>query len=106
MDEGYVVTNGPAWSPDGRVLYHNDTMERTVYAFDCDPATGQIDGKRVFLKTTERDGYPDGLTVDRDGCVWLAHWDGWRVTRFTPSISPPSSPTAKEPPTTCRPRSW
>ena len=85
MDDGYVVTNGPAWSPDGRILYHNDTRERTVFAFNCDPETGAIDHKRVFVRTTEEEGYPDGLAVDSEGGVWLAHWGGWRVTRFTPA---------------------
>lgn len=84
MDEGYVVTNGPAWSPDGKTLYHNDTNARIVYAFDCEPDTGSIAGKRVFLRLAEKDGFPDGMTVDREGCVWLAHWGGFRVTRFTP----------------------
>ena len=83
MDDGYVVTNGPAWSPDGRIMYHNDTTARTVFAFDCDPVTGEIAGKREFLRLPDTDGYPDGLTVDSEGGVWLAHWDGWRVTRFT-----------------------
>lgn len=84
MDDGYVITNGPAWSPDGRTLYHNDTMRRTVFAFACDPETGTIDDKRVFVRITEDDGYPDGMAVDSDGGLWLAHWGGSRVTRFTP----------------------
>ncbi|MBI5851278.1 MAG: SMP-30/gluconolactonase/LRE family protein [Planctomycetes bacterium] len=84
MDDGYVITNGPAWSPDGRTLYHNDTMQRTVFAFDCDPSTGSIDNKRVFVRIPDADGYPDGMSVDSDGGLWLAHWGGSRVTRFTP----------------------
>ena len=85
MDDGYVITNGPAWSPDGRILYHNDTLQRTVFAFDCDPRTGDIDHKRVFARLSEADGYPDGMTVDSEGGLWLAHWGGSRVTRFTPN---------------------
>ena len=84
MDDGYVITNGPAWSPDGRILYHNDTLQRTVFAFDCDPETGDLDHKRVFVRITAADGYPDGMTVDSEGGLWLAHWGGSRVTRFTP----------------------
>jgi len=84
MDAGYGVTNGPAWSPDGSVLYHNDSKARCVYAFDCDPDAGTIDNKRCFVELTEEQGFPDGLTVDRDGYIWLAHWGGSRVTRFAP----------------------
>jgi len=83
-DTGYIVTNGPAWSPDGRTMYHNDTLKRVVYAFDFDPATGEIGNKRVFRQLEPEDGYPDGMTIDADGGLWLAHWDGWKVTRFTP----------------------
>ena len=81
-DEGYVVTNGPAFSPDGRVLYENDSTEQRMYAFDCDPATGALSNRRTFA-TFER-GYPDGATVDAEGRVWCALWDGWRVARLTP----------------------
>lgn len=84
MDAGYGVTNGPAWSPDGSILYHNDSKARCIYAFDCDVHAGTIDNKRCFLELSEADGFPDGLTVDRDGFIWLAHWGGSRVTRFTP----------------------
>lgn len=82
VDEGYVVTNGPAFSPDGRVLYHNDSADRRILAFDCDPDTGALTNRRTFARI-ER-GYPDGLTVDAEGGVWCALWDGWRVVRFTP----------------------
>jgi len=85
MDEGYGITNGPAWSPDGRVMYHNDSKARCVYAFDCDPKAGTIGHKRTFVELTGDEGFPDGLTVDSDGHVWLAHWGGSRVTRFTPT---------------------
>lgn len=85
MDDGYGITNGPAWSPDGTVMYHNDSKARTVYAFDCDPAAGTIANKRVFVELPELDGFPDGLTVDSEGAIWLAHWGGSRVTRFLPN---------------------
>lgn len=84
MDRGYGVTNGPAWSPDGSVLYHNDSKARCVYAFDCDADAGTIHNKRCFAELNEAEGCPDGLTVDRDGYIWLAHWGGSRVTRFAP----------------------
>lgn len=83
-DGPYVCTNGPAFGPDGRTAYHTDTMGRVVYAFDC-AADGQLRNKRPFVRFAAADGYPDGMTVDTDGGVWVAHWGGAQVTRFTPS---------------------
>ncbi|WP_193368283.1 SMP-30/gluconolactonase/LRE family protein [Pelagibius marinus] len=84
VDKGYVVTNGPAFSPDGATLYHTDTFEGTIYAFDVSKG-GKLKNKRVFMTIPEGDGYPDGMTCDAEGCLWVAHWGGWRITRFTPS---------------------
>lgn len=83
-DGPYVCTNGPAFSPDFRTLYHTDTIGRTIYAFDL-ADDGRLSGKRVFVRFEGDEGYPDGMTVDRDGFVWVAHWGGWRVTRFLSS---------------------
>jgi len=83
-DEGYVITNGPTFSPDGRLLYHVDSLARRVDAFEHDPSTGTLGERRPFIQLEERDGYPDGLTVDEDGGVWLAQWGGWCVTRYAP----------------------
>ncbi|MGA7540773.1 MAG: SMP-30/gluconolactonase/LRE family protein [Steroidobacteraceae bacterium] len=84
LDEGYVITNGPAFSPDGRVFYHTDTCERTVYAFDR-PAPHTLARKRVFVRIEDGAGHPDGTTVDREGGVWIALWGGWGVRRYAPS---------------------
>jgi sugar lactone lactonase YvrE len=83
MDRGYVVTNGPAISPDSRRLYHTDTFEGKIYAFDLSDH-GKLTNKRVFVTIPEGDGYPDGMTCDAEGFLWVCHWGGWRVTRFTP----------------------
>ncbi len=83
MDTGYVITNGPAMSPDGRILYHVDTLQRCVYAFDVDPL-GAMSGKRVFVRVTEADGYPDGPAVDAAGNLWLAMFGGWGVRCYSP----------------------
>jgi sugar lactone lactonase YvrE len=82
MDRGYVVTNGPAFSPDYRTLYHSDTAKGTIYAFDLS-RDGKLANKRVFVTIPEGDGYPDGMTCDAQGGLWVAHWNGWRLTRFT-----------------------
>jgi D-xylonolactonase len=81
-DSGYVITNGPARSPDGVTLYHNDTLQRVVYAFDVGPG-GLLSRKRVFARI-EGGGYPDGLAVDSEGCLWVALFGGARIERFAP----------------------
>lgn len=86
VDTGYVVSNGPAVSADGKTLYHTDSAARTIYAFDL-AADGSLSGKRVHIRFTEADGYPDGMTVDAEGGLWVAHWDGSRVSRFHPDGS-------------------
>jgi sugar lactone lactonase YvrE len=83
IDQGYRVTNGPAFSPDGRILYHNDSGRRCVYAFDLD-AAGEVSERRVFARFGDGDGYPDGMTVDAEGCLWIAFWDGWCLRRLAP----------------------
>lgn len=83
VDEGYSVTNGPAFSPDGRTMYHNDSGRQVTYAFDLDEA-GNASNRRVFASFGEGEGYPDGMTVDSEGCLWIAFWDGWCLRRLSP----------------------
>lgn len=83
QDRNYIITNGPAMSPDGKTLYHTDTLLRTVYAFDVD-AAGNLSGKRPFI-AIDGSGYPDGMAVDAEGCLWIALFGGWRIERFLPS---------------------
>jgi len=80
-DAGYVITNGPAMSPDGHTFYHTDTVAKTVYAFDVG-ANKQLANKRVLIHI--EDGYPDGTTVDAEGCLWIALFAGARVERYSP----------------------
>ena len=85
MVDEVVCSNALCWSPDGRTMYHADTVQRTVWAWDADPARGEIAGRRVFRQLASDEGWPDGATVDVEGFVWLAHWDGWRVSRYDPA---------------------
>jgi sugar lactone lactonase YvrE len=82
--EGVTISNGLAWSNDHRTMYYIDTPTFEVAAFDYDIATGGISNRRVAIRIPETDGYPDGMTTDREGCLWIAHWDGWQVTRWDP----------------------
>ncbi len=83
MDDGYGVANGPTFSVDGRTIYHTDSAARTVFAIDLAP-DGSLSGKRVWLRFEDEWGYPDGMTTDAEGCIWIAHWGGGRVSRFSP----------------------
>lgn len=81
MDSGYAVSNGPAWSADQRTMYHNDSVNGRVYAFDFDRDTGNLSNKRLFLQLGPDEGSPDGMTTDADGGLWLAQWGAGCVTR-------------------------
>lgn len=83
LDRHYGVANGPTFSLDGRVLFHSDSDARTVYAFDL-ADDGSLTGKRPFLRFPEDWGYPDGMTTDAEGCLWIAHWGGGRISRIDP----------------------
>ncbi|ALV50033.1 SMP-30/gluconolactonase/LRE family protein [Streptomyces althioticus] len=79
-----TVSNGTGWSPDGRLMYYIDTPTRRVDVCDFGE-DGTIAGRRPLAEIEEGAGFPDGLTVDADGCVWVALWDGGAVRRYTPS---------------------
>jgi sugar lactone lactonase YvrE len=83
-DLGYVVSNGPAESPDGRVLYHTDTLAGVIYAFDR-ARSGELSNKRVFVRLPAGGGFPDGPTVDVEGCLWTGVFGGWGLQRYSPT---------------------
>lgn len=83
VDTGYRVTNGPAFSRDGRTLFHTDSACQRVFAFDL-AADGQLSNRRIHLQFGAGEGYPDGMTVDAQDCLWIAFWDGWCLRRFAP----------------------
>ncbi|MBV8659192.1 MAG: SMP-30/gluconolactonase/LRE family protein [Burkholderiales bacterium] len=84
VDLRWQVTNGPTWSLDGRTMYFNNTVQRQVVAFDFNPATGQLSCMRNWLRFNVRDGYPDGMTTDAQGYIWIAHWGGSCVSCHDP----------------------
>lgn len=86
MDSGYKVTNGPAFDASRKRMYHNDSARQTIFAFDFSD-TGELSNKRVFAQFADGDGYPDGMTVDTDGNLWVCFWDGWCLRRLSPDGS-------------------
>lgn len=82
VDADYRVPNGPAFSPCGQWLYHSDTAKRQMYRFRR--TESGVTEREPFIRFAEEDGYPDGMTVDAQGHIWVAHWGGGRISRFTP----------------------
>ncbi len=85
MRTGVTVSNGLGWSPDNKIMYYTDSPTHNIYAYDFDLASGTISNERVFVH--DEDGFPDGLTVDSEGYVWSAKWNGWKVVRYAPDGS-------------------
>jgi sugar lactone lactonase YvrE len=84
MVSGVTVSNGVDWSLDGRRMYYVDSPTRRVDVFDFDAATGSIANRRRLAEIREGAGFPDGLTVDAEGCVWVALWGGSALHRYDP----------------------
>lgn len=85
MVDGLTISNGLGWSPDGGTMYFVDTGPRCLFAFDFDPEEGRLSRQRVLVTFQASDGYPDGLCMDAEGCVWLAMWGAGRINRYSPS---------------------
>lgn len=81
VDTGYTVANGPTFSHDGTFLYHTDSNARLIYRFRMHD-DGSLSEKTVFIEFPAQWGSPDGMTVDSEGGLWVAHWGGSRVSRF------------------------
>ena len=83
-EQGVTVSNGMGWSPDNSLFYYIDSPTREVSIYDFDLSTGSINNKRRFISFTEEDGFPDGMTIDNDGRLWIAFWGGSKIMCVNP----------------------
>ena len=83
-DSGYLITNGPAFGAHRECMYHTDSGRGVIYRFELS-AEGTVGAREEFLRFPKDWGAPDGMTVDADGGLWIAHWGGARVSRFRPN---------------------
>jgi sugar lactone lactonase YvrE len=84
MIDNVTISNGMAWSSDNRTFYYIDTPTRTVVAYNYDVETGSISNRKVVVNISANEGFPDGMTIDSEDNLWIAHWDGWQVSRWNP----------------------
>jgi len=82
--EPVTLSNGIGWSPDDRLMYYIDSTTQRLDVFDFDAPSGELRGRRTVAQIPQGKGMPDGLTIDADGCIWVALWGGGAVWRFTP----------------------
>ncbi len=82
--EGVGVSNGLGFSPDRKYLYYTDSPKLVIYRFDYDQETGEISNRQVFIRHPDNFGVPDGMTVDAEGYIWSAVWDGGCLIRYDP----------------------
>jgi sugar lactone lactonase YvrE len=79
-----TISNGICWSLDGESMYYVDSPTGRIDRFDFDPRSGSLAGRRPLVTIPARDGMPDGMTIDEEGCLWVALWKGWAVRRYRP----------------------
>lgn len=78
------ISNGIIWSLDNKTMYYADTVANTIRAFDYDPDSGNISNERVIIQPTKEMGPPDGITIDAEGMLWVAHYGGGCARRWHP----------------------
>lgn len=81
---GVTISNGIAWSKDSKLMYYVDSPLQTIDIMDYDPGSGSVSERRTWVDIPTPDGTPDGITIDAEGCIWVALWGGSKVQRFSP----------------------
>jgi sugar lactone lactonase YvrE len=84
---GLTISNGIGWSPGGTTMYLADSGTGDVDAFDFDPSTGELGRRRTVVHISTPNAVPDGLTIDHQGNIWVALWDGGALARYDPDGS-------------------
>ena len=84
LDEGFQLSNGLAFAPDGKLLYFADSVARTIFRYDYDVVSGNVRNRQLFVQVPLTEGLPDGLAVDDAGFVWSAQWYGGCIVRYDP----------------------
>jgi len=84
-EDKITISNGLAWSLTDRAFYYIDTPTMKVVRYDYDNGTGAIGNKETIINIPREAGFPDGMTIDSEGMLWIAHWGGWQVTRWNPA---------------------
>ena len=83
--ENISTSNGLAWDLESRTMYYIDTPTKKVKAFDFNSTSGDISNQRVVIDFPENEGFPDGMNIDSEGMLWIAHWGGGQVSRWNPN---------------------
>ncbi len=84
MFDDITISNGICWSTDQSTMYYIDTPTFKIDAFDFDPGTGSLSNRRTVVKVPEEYQWPDGMTIDLEGKLWVGHWGGWHCRRYDP----------------------
>jgi sugar lactone lactonase YvrE len=88
MQSQVICSNGSGWSPDGRTMYYTESFRYAIFAYDFDPATGNIENRRMFAQIPDEDrkagGFPDGMTVDAEGFIWSNQVGVGKIVRYDP----------------------
>lgn len=84
LDANIRVANGIGFSPDGKTLYVSEQWNSRILSYDYDAVTGEVMNRRTFAEVEPQFGYPDGIVVDREGCIWNGRWGGSQIVRYSP----------------------
>lgn len=84
-EDKITISNGLAWSLNNKSFYFIDTPTLRVVRYDYDLGTGSIGNKGTVIDIPKEAGFPDGMTIDNEGMLWIAHWGGWQLTRWDPA---------------------
>lgn len=88
MQSQVICSNGSGWSPDSRTMYYTESFRYAIFAYDYDPATGNIENRRTFAQISDEDrkagGFPDGMTIDAEGFIWSNQVGVGKIVRYDP----------------------